>query len=97
MPCGWRGPADAPLHAPPRPPHPRSTHVNIISGSNGSGKSAGLQAMQAALGAKAKDTGRGDNFRELVRTGCSEAKVKVRAPRRTGRAPRAAAERRAQQ
>jgi recombinational DNA repair ATPase RecF len=55
----------------------RSPHVNIISGSNGSGKSAVLQAMQAALGAKAKDTGRGDNFRELVRTGCHEAKVEV--------------------
>jgi hypothetical protein len=33
--------------------------------------------MQAALGSKAKDTGRGDNFRELVRTGCHEARVKV--------------------
>jgi hypothetical protein len=54
------------------------THVNVISGRNGSGKSAVLQAMQAALGSKAKDTGRGDNFRELVRTGCHEARVKVR-------------------
>lgn len=49
----------------------------MISGRNGSGKSAVLQAMQAALGSKAKDTGRGDNFRELVRTGCHEARVKV--------------------
>lgn len=57
--------------------HSCRTHVNVISGRNGSGKSAVLQAMQAALGAKAKDTGRGDNFRELVRTGCNEACVKV--------------------
>jgi chromosome segregation ATPase len=49
----------------------------VISGQNGSGKSAVLQAMQAALGSKAKDTGRGDNFRELVRTGCHEARVKA--------------------
>lgn len=56
----------------------RRTHVNIISGQNGSGKSAVLQAMQAALGAKAKDTGRGDNFRQLIRTGCNEARVLVR-------------------
>lgn len=51
--------------------------MNVISGRNGSGKSAVLQAMQAALGSKAKDTGRGDNFRELVRTGCHEARVKA--------------------
>jgi len=49
----------------------------VISGRNGSGKSAVLQAMQAALGSKAKDTGRGDNFKELIRTGCHEARVKV--------------------
>jgi predicted ATPase len=54
------------------------THVNVISGRNGSGKSAVLQAMQAALGAKAKDTGRGDNMGALVRTGCQQASVKVR-------------------
>lgn len=53
------------------------THVNVISGRNGSGKSAVLQAMQAALGSKAKETGRGDNFRELIRTGRQEARVKV--------------------
>lgn len=53
----------------------------MISGRNGSGKSTVLQAMQAALGSKAKDTGRGDNFKELIRTGCHEARVKVR-PRR---------------
>ncbi|WIA29640.1 hypothetical protein OEZ86_012127 [Tetradesmus obliquus] len=53
------------------------THVNVVSGSNGSGKSAVLQAMQCALGAKAKQTGRGDKNGELVRTGCHEAKVQV--------------------
>lgn len=33
--------------------------------------------MQAALGAKAKETGRGDSYKELVRTGASEARIKV--------------------
>ncbi|KAF8073157.1 SMC6 [Scenedesmus sp. PABB004] len=53
------------------------THVNVVSGSNGSGKSAVLQAMQCCLGVKAKQTGRGDNLAQLVRTGCHEAKVQV--------------------
>ncbi|KAF6260374.1 hypothetical protein COO60DRAFT_1700367 [Scenedesmus sp. NREL 46B-D3] len=53
------------------------THVNVVSGSNGSGKSAVLQAMQCALGAQARKTGRADKNSELVRTGCSEAKVQV--------------------
>jgi chromosome segregation ATPase len=56
----------------------RSTHVNVVSGSNGSGKSAVLQAMQCALGAQARKTGRADKNSELVRTGCHEAKVQVR-------------------
>jgi chromosome segregation ATPase len=55
-----------------------STHVNVVSGSNGSGKSAVLQAMQCALGAQARKTGRADKNSELVRTGCHEAKVQVR-------------------
>eukprot|EP00878_Enallax_costatus_P044063 GHUV01052231.1.p1 GENE.GHUV01052231.1~~GHUV01052231.1.p1 ORF type:complete len:152 (-),score=27.96 GHUV01052231.1:73-528(-) len=54
-----------------------STHVNVISGSNGSGKSAVLQAIQSCLGVKAKDTGRGDNMKGFVRTGCHECKVQV--------------------
>eukprot|EP00878_Enallax_costatus_P016132 GHUV01016921.1.p1 GENE.GHUV01016921.1~~GHUV01016921.1.p1 ORF type:complete len:414 (+),score=157.49 GHUV01016921.1:157-1398(+) len=53
------------------------THVNVISGSNGSGKSAVLQAIQSCLGVKAKDTGRGDNMKGFVRTGCHECKVQV--------------------
>jgi chromosome segregation ATPase len=65
------------VRPPPAAARPCSTHVNVISGRNGSGKSAVLQAMQAALGSKAKETGRGDNFRELIRTGCHEARVKV--------------------
>jgi chromosome segregation ATPase len=50
----------------------------VVSGSNGSGKSAVLQAMQCALGAQARKTGRVDKNAKLVRTGCHEAKVQVR-------------------
>lgn len=57
-----------------------STHVNVISGSNGSGKSAVLQAIQNCLGVKAKDTGRGENMKDFVRTGCHESKVQVSMP-----------------
>jgi hypothetical protein len=34
--------------------------------------------MQVALGSKAKEAGRYDDFRELIRDGCHEARVKVR-------------------
>jgi chromosome segregation ATPase len=50
----------------------------VVSGRNGSGKSAVLQAMQCALGAQARKTGRADKIAQLVRTGCREAKVQVR-------------------
>ena len=52
-------------------------HVHVIGGLNGSGKSVVLSAMQAALGAKVKDTGRGDNIKDLVKDGCNQASVKV--------------------
>lgn len=48
-------------------------HVNVISGTNGSGKSAMLQALQLTMGAKAKDTGRAGAAAQLVRTGCNAA------------------------
>jgi len=53
------------------------THVNVVSGSNGSGKSAVLQAMQCCLGVKARNTGRGENIKQFVKTGENEATVKV--------------------
>lgn len=61
---------------PPLTPPP-SSHVNFISGTNGSGKSAVLQALQICLGATARETGRGRSLRELIRTGCDEATLRV--------------------
>jgi hypothetical protein len=55
----------------------RSSHVNFISGTNGSGKSAVLQALQICLGATARETGRGRNLRELIRTGADAAVLQV--------------------
>lgn len=52
-------------------------HVNVVSGTNGSGKSAVLQAMQACLGASAKATGRATSMGDFVRTGSDEALVSV--------------------
>ncbi|KAI8477371.1 MAG: P-loop containing nucleoside triphosphate hydrolase protein [Monoraphidium minutum] len=54
-----------------------SSHVNFISGDNGSGKSATLQALQICLGATARETGRGTNLRSLIMTGKPEAKLAV--------------------
>jgi chromosome segregation ATPase len=58
--------------------HCCSPHVTIISGTNGSGKSAMLQGLQCALGASAKGTGRGSKMEDLVRPGADKAQVKVR-------------------
>jgi hypothetical protein len=52
-------------------------HVNVVSGTNGSGKSAVLQAVQACLGASAKQTGRAASMGDFVRTGAGEALVSV--------------------
>lgn len=52
-------------------------HVNVVSGTNGSGKSAVLQAVQACLGASAKVTGRATSMGDFVRTGSDEALVSV--------------------
>jgi hypothetical protein len=52
-------------------------HVNFISGSNGSGKSASLQALQCCLGVKARDTGRATKAEQFIKTGCSHAVAAV--------------------
>lgn len=49
-----------------RPPAvPRLQHVTFISGTNGSGKSAVLQALQCCLGVKASSTGRTNTFKKV--------------------------------
>ena len=53
-------------------------HVNAISGTNGSGKSATLQALQLCLGVRAKDTGRSASHSGLIKTGSRVAQVKVK-------------------
>jgi hypothetical protein len=52
-------------------------HVTFVSGTNGSGKSAVLQALQCALGVKARETGRAGTFNNFVRTGAHEAVIRV--------------------
>lgn len=52
-------------------------HVNVVSGTNGSGKSAVLQGLQCCLGASARETGRAPNMGQFIRTGADEAKVQV--------------------
>ncbi|QLG71584.1 hypothetical protein HG535_0B06290 [Zygotorulaspora mrakii] len=49
--------------------------LNFIVGSNGSGKSAILTAISICLGAKASDTNRGTALKDLIREGCSTAKI----------------------
>ena len=43
-------------------------HVNFVSGKNGSGKSAILQAIQLCFGHTAFDTGRGKNLQGFIKT-----------------------------
>ncbi|KAL4440366.1 hypothetical protein ABPG75_003367 [Micractinium tetrahymenae] len=52
-------------------------HVNLISGDNGSGKSALLVALQCCLGARAADTGRFRSMAGFVREEATQATVKV--------------------
>ena len=54
-----------------------SPHVTFISGQNGSGKSATLQALQCCLGVKASKTGRGKALRDFILAGASDAIVRV--------------------
>jgi predicted ATPase len=42
-------------------------HVTFVSGTNGSGKSAVLQALQCCLGVKASNTGRANSFKKVGR------------------------------
>ncbi|GFR43935.1 hypothetical protein Agub_g5073 [Astrephomene gubernaculifera] len=53
------------------------THVTLVSGQNGSGKSAVMQALQVCLGVTARSTGRGSNLGGFIRTGATDAKVQV--------------------
>jgi chromosome segregation ATPase len=52
-------------------------NVNFISGHNGSGKSAVLQALQCCLGVQARKTGRGTSQANFVRKGARAALAQV--------------------
>ena len=52
-------------------------NVNFISGHNGSGKSAVLQALQCCLGVQARKTGRGTSQANFVRKGARSALAQV--------------------
>jgi structural maintenance of chromosomes protein 6 len=52
-------------------------HVTFVSGSNGSGKSATLQALQCSLGVVARKTGRATSQKCFIRTGAQEAIIRV--------------------
>eukprot|EP00818_Percolomonas_sp_WS_P008954 CAMPEP_0117445174 /NCGR_PEP_ID=MMETSP0759-20121206/5651_1 /TAXON_ID=63605 /ORGANISM="Percolomonas cosmopolitus, Strain WS" /LENGTH=1096 /DNA_ID=CAMNT_0005237325 /DNA_START=191 /DNA_END=3481 /DNA_ORIENTATION=+ len=51
--------------------------VNVITGNNGSGKSAILAALQVALGSKAKSTNRGTSMKEVIKEGEESCRVTV--------------------
>lgn len=67
------------LPAPPSLPWslPCSHHVTLVSGTNGSGKSAIMQGLQACLGVSARTTGRASTLTHFIRTGADEARVQV--------------------
>ena len=50
----------------------RRPSVNFISGTNGSGKSATLQALQFCLGVAARHTGRGHGAKDLIKYGARQ-------------------------
>eukprot|EP00884_Botryococcus_braunii_P004090 jgi/Botrbrau1/13682/Bobra.0378s0013.1 len=52
-------------------------NINFISGQNGSGKSALLQACQQVLGVSARETGRASSQTAFIRTGAHEAKIVI--------------------
>ena len=54
------------------PPTTRRPSVNFISGTNGSGKSATLQALQFCLGVAARHTGRGHGAKDLIKYGARQ-------------------------
>jgi len=49
----------------------------FYAGTNGSGKSAVLQAVQFCLGVSAAKTGRAGSNQNFIKSGCHEAKVGV--------------------
>ncbi|VVB13596.1 unnamed protein product [Arabis nemorensis] len=51
--------------------------VNFITGQNGSGKSAILTALCVAFGCRAKGTQRASTLKDFIKTGCSNALVRV--------------------
>ena len=52
-------------------------HCTFVSGKNGSGKSASLQALQCSLGVKATKHSKAGSLSKLIRTGQDEAVIKV--------------------
>jgi chromosome segregation ATPase len=48
-----------------------------VSGTNGSGKSAVMQGLQACLGVSARSTGRTSRLDKFIRTGADQAMVQV--------------------
>jgi hypothetical protein len=65
--------------------------VTLVSGSNGSGKSAIMQGLQACLGVTARNTGRASSMATFIRTGVNpaptQATVEVRAALPVGAVP----------
>lgn len=55
-----------------------SSGLNLIYGTNGSGKSAILTAIMIALGGKARSTSRSENLGGLVRTGCNNCWITIK-------------------
>lgn len=51
--------------------------VNVVTGNNGSGKSAILAGLQVALGSKAKSTNRGTSIKEVIKEGEDSCRVTV--------------------
>ncbi|KAI5426057.1 Structural maintenance of chromosomes protein 6B [Lathyrus oleraceus] len=52
-------------------------HVNVITGQNGSGKSAILTALCVAFGCRAKGTQRASTLKDFIKTGASNAVIHV--------------------
>ncbi|KAJ1426545.1 SMCs flexible hinge superfamily [Sesbania bispinosa] len=53
------------------------SHVNFITGQNGSGKSAILTALCVAFGCRAKGTQRASTLKDFIKTGASNAVIHV--------------------
>lgn len=57
--------------------HACSPHINFVSGTNGSGKSAVLQACQLALGVRASSTDRAKTLGSFIKSGATEAVIGI--------------------